>query len=234
MNEEVKNLTPAYTSYKSFNNLINDLRENGIPNHITRSVVKGSNSGKAMMLASLRSLGLIKEDLAPAPILKRLVKGEDNYADVLNVVLKESYPFLFDGSIDLANTTTEKVAEKFRDAGASGSTISKGMAFFLAAAKEAGISVSSRVKSMAPPRASTPKKRHNDKIPSTDDRSKQLTGPDTAPLGFISIPIPLHGMEDGAIWLPDGLNKKQWDYAKKMAEFILDNYRQDFNEENKP
>lgn len=231
MNDEGKSLTPAYTSYKSFNNLINDLRENGLPNHITRSVVKGSNSGKAMMLSSLRSLGLIRDDLTPEPALKKLVEGEAEYANTLGEVIRASYPFLFDGSIDLANTTTEKVVEKFRDAGASGSTISKGMAFFLAAAKEAGISVSSRVKSMAPPRSSMPKKRQNDKPPVADEQPKQPATPETAPTGFISIPIPLHGMKDGAILLPDGLNKKQWDYAKKMAEFILENYRQDFNDE---
>lgn len=233
MKDEGKSLTPAYTSYRSFNNLINDLRENGLPNHITRSVVKGSNSGKAMMLASLRSLGLIGDDLTPEPMLKRLVEDEANYADVLNEVLRVSYPFLFDSSIDLANTTTEKVVDKFRDAGASGSTISKGMAFFLAAAKEAGISVSSRVKSMAPPRASQPKRRQNSRPSTPDEQPQQPTTPEIAQTGFISIPIPLHGMKDGAIWLPDGLNKKQWDYAKKMAEFILENYRQDFNEEDK-
>jgi hypothetical protein len=148
-----KTAIPAYTTSASFNNLINDLRETGIPTHISRSVVKGSNSGKATMQSSLRALGLTKDDSTPTEKLAKLVKDKDNYRANLGVVIKDAYPFLFDGSIDLANTTSELVAEKFKAAGAGGSTVSKGVAFFLAIAKDAGIEVSPRVKAPTPTRA---------------------------------------------------------------------------------
>lgn len=239
MSTEPKRSIPPYTTHLSFINLINDLRDGGIPAEISRSVIKGSNSGKATMSASLKSMGLIDDKSKPTELLTTLVKEKDSYKANLNLLMKATYSFLLDGNLDLANATTEMVAQKFKDAGASGSTISKGMGLFLALAKDAGIEVSSRVKAPAPDRnGSRAKVKKNAASDSSvddgeDDGDKQgrQTPSDKTPEGMIRIPIPLHGMEDGAILLPNGLNKMQWAYAKKMAAFILDNYHTDFQEE---
>ena len=226
MSEPVKQVTPAYATASSFANLIIDLRETGIPTHITRSVFKGSNSGKATMASSLKALGLINDDTTPTSKLTKLVKEPSNYKANLAIVIREAYPFLFDDSIDLANTTSEKVAEKFKAAGAGGSTVSKGMAFFLAIAKEAGIEVSPRVKAPPPLRSANgpkPKARTGDEEDA--DEEDDPSDPGESHQGMIKIPIPLHGLGDGSIYLPEGMTKKQWDYAKKMASFILDNYQ---------
>jgi hypothetical protein len=231
MPELPKAATPAYTTAASFNNLINDLRETGIPTHISRSVMKGSNSGKATMASSLKALGLINEDTTPTDKLVKLVKEPANYKANLGIVIRAAYPFLFDGSIDLANTTSEKVAEKFKGAGASGSTVSKGVAFFLAIAKDAAVEVSARVKAPTPIRTangSKPKLRKTDD--ESDDGEDDPAEIENTHEGMIKIPIPLHGLGDGAIYLPDRMTKKQWEYAKKMAKFILENYQ--LNEED--
>jgi Family of unknown function (DUF5343) len=227
MSELPKAATPAYTTASSFNNLINDLRETGIPTHITRSVMKGSNSGKATMASSLKALGLINEDTTPTNKLVKLVKEPANYKANLASVIQDAYPFLFDGSIDLVNTTSEKVAEKFKTAGASGSTVSKGVAFFLAIAKDAAVEVSARVKAPTPARPANgqkPKSRKPNDEAENDDEDDPVETEETHE-GMIKIPIPLHGLGDGAIYLPDGMTKKQWEYAKKMASFILENYQ---------
>lgn len=52
--------------------------------------------------------------------------------------------------------------------------------------------------------------------------------------GMVSIPVPLHDMEDGVIMLPENMNKQQWDYAKKIASFLLENYRPDFSNAPEP
>lgn len=159
MSEEAKQQTPAYATYKSFINLINDLRDGPIPPHIEYSVVKGSNSGKATMLASLKALDLIDGEKCPSDLFKSLVREKENYKKNLQTVLENAYPYLFDGTIDLTNTTTEQVAERFKSAGARGSTVSKAMSFFISAAKEAGIGVSARVKPPQPARSSNSSRR---------------------------------------------------------------------------
>lgn len=230
MADQAKKPVPPYTTYKSFVNLINDLRDAGVPQHVTRSVVKGSNSGKAMMSTALKSLGLINDDATPTDKLHALVNAGENHGGVLAGIIREGYPFLFDGSIDLANTTTDKITEKFKDAGAGGSTVTKCVAFFLAAANEAGIAISSRVKAPAVVRnggGMRLKVRGKSPPPAEPPPEKQDGGK-----GLMRIPIPLHGMQDGAILLPEGLTKQQWVYAQKMAQFILENYHQDFDDED--
>ena len=76
MSTETSKATPAYTTYTAFTNLINDLRENDVPSHITRSVVKGSNSGKAMSTAQLYQTDPLPIDLNQRmPYSKNLHQG---------------------------------------------------------------------------------------------------------------------------------------------------------------
>ncbi|CAA0112319.1 Uncharacterised protein [Halioglobus japonicus] len=226
MNDSTKKVTPAYTTYKSFVNLINDLRENGIQPHITRSVVKGSNSGKAMMTASLKALGLIDEDTVPTEKLSLLVNSTEDYSTALNLVLQEAYPFLFDGSVDLSNTTTEKVAEKFKEAGATGSTITKSMHFFLSAAKEAEVEVHSRVKAPAIDRSKQTRRKSKLGEPKDESEAGQGGGENESeiPEGMERITVPLRNMEDGVIYFPAELEQEEAKKAVKMAVFILNNF----------
>jgi len=226
MSDSTKKVTPAYTTYKSFSNLIKDLKKDGVPPHITRSVVKGSNSGKAMMTVSLKALDLIDEDTVPKDKLARLVNSGDDYSTELNIVLQEAYSFLFDDSIDLSNTTTEKVAEKFKTAGAAGSTVTKCMSFFLAAAKAAEIEVHPRVKAPAIDRSKQARRKNktsDPKIDNTHDQSHSELVNDT-PEGMERITVPLRNMEDGVIFFPEGLTAEDAKRAVKAAVFNLQHY----------
>lgn len=219
--KDPKKATPPYTTYKSFTNLINDLRENGMPDHITRSVLNGSNSAKAMMSASLRYLKLIDEENSPSKEFRQLVDNEDDYSINLEILLNAHYHFLFDGSINLNNTTTEVVQKKFQEQGASGSTVSKCMAFFLAAANDTEIIVSDRVKAPAPKRNPKPKKKDTPKdyIDNPGDGSEH-----DIPEGMERITIPFREFEDGIVYLPADLEDKDAKRAIKMVKFILEEY----------
>lgn len=219
---------PPYTTYGSFVNLINNLRQHGTPDHITNSVLMGSNSGKAMMRQSLKSLNLIDENEAPTEKFKQLVDSEEQYPLILRDLLTETYSFLFDGSIDISSTTTEKVAEKFKAAGASGSTISKCMAFFLRAAKEADINVSSRVKAPTVDRGRRRRNSPPSRNPELDEvQINNDPNGDEMPLvheGMERITIPLRGMDDGVIYFPQEMDTDDAKRAIRMTKFILEEY----------
>lgn len=225
MNGSAKKVVPAYTTYKSFVNLINDLKENDIPPHVTRSVVKGSNSAKAMMTASLKALDLINEDTVPTDKLSMLVNAGEDYSTTLNLVIQEAYPFLFDGTIDLSNTTTEKVAEKFKEAGATGSTITKCMSFFLSAAKDAEIEVHPRVRAPAIDRSKQTRRKSKQK-----DQQEEILPLDPGTSdgidleGMEKIIITLRGMDDGFICLPEGLEGEEAKRVLKAVVFNLKHY----------
>lgn len=160
----------------------------------------------------------------------QLSDAENDFGETLKGVLEASYDFLRDGSLDIANTTTEKVVEKFKALGAGGSTINKCMAFFLAAAQDADITVSQYVKT--PPAAPKAIKKRPSRPAaaevSLDDKDLEEGGAQDLTRGLGGkerIVVSVHGMDEWEIFVPKGLSSAQWKHGLKMAKFILDNYR---------
>jgi hypothetical protein len=158
------------------------------------------------------------------------VNAGESFNTVLADYIKEAYAFMADGSIDLQRATGAMVEEKFRAYGLNGSTVIKTMAFFIAACKEAGIPISAHIKLPKAPRspgAARLKKAVQTSANDVEDEEEDGVDdgiPDEMP-GFVKIPIPLHGMQDGAVFLPDNMTAAQWAYALKITKFLIENYR---------
>ena len=151
---------PPYISYSSLVSFLAGLKESGVPSRIDRSVLKKmSGSQQSGLLAALRYLSITDSNDKPLELFKQIVDADEKtYSSLLKAVLTKSYAFLAEGGIDLESATGAQVAEAFRNAGASGSTVSKAMSFFIAAAKDAGIKLSSHIKAPTVPRANGSKK----------------------------------------------------------------------------
>jgi hypothetical protein len=97
--------------------------------------------------------------------------GSPEYKAQLRRILETAYPSLFNGSINLKTTTTNEVQEVVRQQGVSGSTVAKVIAFFLSAAKDAGVEVSKYVRT--PPLSDVGVKKRSSTtrfvVPSVDD-----------------------------------------------------------------
>lgn len=143
-----KLILPPYIPYKTFINFINGLRENSIPHQIDKSVLRSmSGAMQSATIATLKFLGLIDADAKSTEVLRQLVDASgENYSLTLKNVLTESYSFLFESDFNLEQATGTQVETKFKAKGVSGSTTTKCIAFFLSAAKEANIKVSSHVR----------------------------------------------------------------------------------------
>ena len=223
--ESKKLVVPRYVPYSTFLRFINGLYKIGVPSHIDRSIMDTmSGSGQSAMIAALKSLQLVDADLEPKPALQKLVNGsEDDFSTTLNTLVHSTYAFLFEDSIQIENTTSKKVEEKFRNIGVSGSTLTKCISFFLAAAKAANISVSPHVKAPKLERKTSAKKSHDSAAPP----SKHLVEdeyPEPLHEDMEKITVPLPGMEDGYIYFPAKMDKDQSQLAVKMAKFILNNF----------
>ena len=227
MDKPEKKTPPPYVTYKSFSNFINGLRENGVPTHITRTILPGSNSGKATMAATLRSLGLVNAAEQPTEVMLKLTDPNNDYSSTLREIIISQYDFLTDPEFDIKNTTTEKVAEKIREAGAGGSTVTKCITFLLAACENAGIEVSSYVKAPAPSRSNGGGKRRakaKDPAPQADSPADEALGADLVPENMERITVPLRGMEGGVIYFPAELEPDEAKKAVRMAVFILNEF----------
>jgi len=224
--EKDKVHVPPYVPYSTFRSFINGLASTGIPSHIDRSIMdKMSGSGQSAMIATLKSLNLVNDKLEPTKSLEVIVTGSENdFSTTLSALIKNTYPFLFDGSINIEKATSKKIEDKFRDAGASGSTLTKCISFFLTAAKAANIPVSPHVKAPKLQRSSTPAKKKakaHEKNEVDNNFGEEF---DSTPEGMEKITISLPGMDDGIVYFPANMTKEQADLAVKMTKFILNNY----------
>ncbi|HXN53879.1 MAG TPA: DUF5343 domain-containing protein [Candidatus Acidoferrum sp.] len=133
---------PPYISYRTFVGFIERLRR-GMPSRIDRSVMSSlSGSNQSQLMATLRYLELISHNGLPTERLSKLVNSQDAQVQRgLREILLSSYPFLFK-SFDLQKATFDELREQFVGAGASGDTVRKCVAFFLGAAKHAGLQIS--------------------------------------------------------------------------------------------
>ncbi|MEE9494381.1 MAG: DUF5343 domain-containing protein [Gammaproteobacteria bacterium] len=227
LTESNKYSTPPYVPYTTFISFINGLSKTGIPSHIDRSIMETmSGSGQSAMIATLKALRLVNAELEPLPDLESLVNGSDgDFNTTLNKLVKSTYSFLFDGSINIENTTSKKVEEKFRSVNVSGSTLTKCISFFLAASKAADIKVSQHIKAPKIQRSASASSKKKNIVSKT--QNNPLSDQDSVPPlheNMEKITISLPSLGDGYIYFPAGMDEDQSKLAVKMAKFMLDNY----------
>ncbi|KXK05383.1 MAG: hypothetical protein UZ03_NOB001000881 [Nitrospira sp. OLB3] len=143
--QEIKNV-PPYLPYKTFKNFLEGLRV-AMPARIDRSIM-GSLSGGAqkLLIAALKYLSLTNASDAPTEKLTRLVNSSGGeWQKVFKDIVISGYGFIFKDGLDLMRATPRQLDEQFETTGASGDTVRKCVAFFIAAAKDAEIQLSPHI-----------------------------------------------------------------------------------------
>jgi hypothetical protein len=145
--EKTQEKMPPYVSYRTFRNFIDGL--NPLPPVIDRSVMPNlGGSVQTQLLAALRYLGLIDTNNKTQDDLRNLVASSDETRkEALTGILKRAYPFLFQVGTDftLESGTAKQFWEAFQEQGTTGDTTRKCGAFFLDAAKDAVIAISTYI-----------------------------------------------------------------------------------------
>jgi hypothetical protein len=153
--------TPPYTSYRTFRTFIEDLREQGVPSRIDRSVLtRFSGVVGTQLMHALRFLGLIEDDGRPTDRLRQVADayGGADWPEALLGLLRLEYAPMF--AIDLEAATPSHFQEAFRRAfPAADAVVQKCVTFFLYAANDAGVRISGRVLKGRKPRSLTPRRR---------------------------------------------------------------------------
>ncbi len=139
---------PPYISYRTFSNFLNELRAQGLPSRNDRSVMAHKTGTiQSQLLLTLNYLGLLRASGQPTDKLKQLIESEGQERQgLLRGILKTSYGFIFSSNIGLETATLDQAEELFHNTGASGETVRRSIAFFLAAARDSGIPVSGYIK----------------------------------------------------------------------------------------
>lgn len=144
--------TPPYVAYKTLSNFLDRFKQ-GLPGRIDRGLM-GSMSGAAQsqVTTALKYLGMISENHIPNPIMKRYVSGEEaDRKAALREMLEKSYPFIFNGDFDVSTATAHMLRDAFAtNTAATGETVSRCIAFFKDAARDADFEVSPYILQKSP------------------------------------------------------------------------------------
>jgi hypothetical protein len=134
---------PPYAPYKTFANFLGSLKD--VPARIDRGLMRSmSGSMQAQLIAALEYLTLINPiNGAATEKLAQLIRSEGAEREKhLKEIVTSSYAFIFKDSFDLSRATSQELQDEFVKQGTSGDTTRKCMAFFIAIAKAAGITLS--------------------------------------------------------------------------------------------
>ncbi|MFI5012713.1 MAG: hypothetical protein ACHQAY_10220 [Hyphomicrobiales bacterium] len=141
--------TPPYVSFQTLLTLIEDLKTNGLPQKLDKSVLKRFSGGVgSQLLIAARALNLLDEKDRPTPTLKALVEahGTDAFKATLKPAIEAGYPFL--AGVDLITATPSMFADIFKSStAAKEDVLRKCRTFYIHAARYVGIEIGPRLAS---------------------------------------------------------------------------------------
>lgn len=139
---------PPYMSWATFENIIDGLAAEGMPDQIDRSVLRSRSGGdQSQFLRAAANFGLIDEQGVPTDRLKVYATHPEQRPEMLREMLREHYADV----IALGTgATQQQLVEQFRAFNIEGETVRKAIAFYLNAARQAEIPLSPRFKTTRP------------------------------------------------------------------------------------
>jgi len=226
-------ITPAYIGFATWQNFIGGLKDTTIPPRIDNTVMSGkSGSVQSQLRTANKFLGLVDKNDGVTPRLRTLVKahGTDDWPDAMREVVEDAYAPILKG-LPMDNGTAQQLHERFRDVGdITGSSMRKGIRFFLMALEAAGIKHSPHFKA---PKAPPSRKRTNgassekksgvgtgDGGKTGDEVRDKVDAP--PPEGFqrIAFPLPRFSQPVG-VDMPKNITEREWNAVDRfIRDFI--------------
>lgn len=227
-----KSASPPYVSFKSFTNYADAIRElRHVPAVVDRGTMKTfSGSTQNELISALKFLKMTDDNSVPSQLFSdyALASNEDR-KPILSKAIRDSYSFLFNNkTFNIERATENQTAELFREQGVNGSTNSRAIAFFLAAAKEAGITISPHVRAPAITRsASARPKKPKVPTPTAKENNDSVEDQEGTPPGseILEIPIPIN--RKVRITLPSDFKDTDWNLFKTMLDAYIEGWKQE-------
>lgn len=144
---------PPYIPFQTFLTFLKQLKTDGLPPQIDKSVLsKFSGGTQGQLKVALKTMGLMDEN-KPTEELAALVKASDtpDFPALLLKLLQRTYPYVF--KLDLMEATPLMFADAFKVTGAREDVSRKCRTFFLHAAKAAGVPLGNRLLTGTVPRS---------------------------------------------------------------------------------
>jgi hypothetical protein len=211
---------PPYVSFKSFMNFMNARREDGHTTTVVDKTLMSNLSGSTAneLLQAIKYLKLIKDSGEANPAYEEFVRASDEEREVLmKHMIHEAYPYIWTTpGFDLERATSGQMADVFRGQNVNGSTLTRAVVFFLAAAQLAGIKVSPSIKAQPRPKTSSSKSKKDKESPGTQIATTKQHLEEHVPSGTQSFEIPIPINRKVKINIPAEWSAADWDLFQQM------------------
>lgn len=225
---KVRGNNPPYISFKTLTGFLQKLKESTVPGRVDSSVLRSyAGSVARQLVLALKYLQLLDSESNTTERLKRLVAayGTPSWKEELGKLVIEVYQPTI-GKLDLISGTHQQLLEAFRTTGADGIVLERAVTFFLAAVKEAGVTVSPHFTDRPRrPRGSSPRKAAKKKAdPEEDDDELDNDEEIDIEEGVIGVPkrakfqLPVPGKRHATIWLPGDVSSEDWSMIDLMMK----------------
>ncbi len=140
-------LVPVYLSLRTFLGAIANLRENGLPSKVDKSVF-GSRSGadQSQIISAFKFLGLIDMENNTQQILRELVNCQEKSIEeksILGKILADRYSKVFE--LNLQTATPMQVSTTIGEYGSKGTTKDRAVRFLIKVLEYCEIDISPRL-----------------------------------------------------------------------------------------
>ena len=211
---------PPYVSFKSFINFMNARREDGHTTTVVDKSLMSNLSGSTAneLLQAIKYLKLVKESGEANASYELFVRATDEERGVMmRDLIREAYPYIWSTpGFDLERATSAQMADVFRGQNVNGSTLSRAVLFFLAAAQLAGIKVSPSIKAQPRPKTSSSKTKKDKEVPATQPLPTVRQEDGHAATGMQSFEIPIPINRKVKIHIPAEWSAADWDLFQHM------------------
>jgi len=223
--------TLPYGPYKTVKSFVGRLKQTAIPPRIDNSVMIGlSGSAKSELRAALRYLGLVDTTDTVLPALKLLVEahGTEVWSQELSDRVLGAYGAVIGEEAEwLDNGTAQQLRDHFKAAsGMDGASLDKAIRFFLAAAEDAGLTLSPyfAVRGARPAsrpsgaRRASPKRKPSQEAVDVKERASNNGALEP---GLIRLPFTVPNKPPISIIIPESLTAKEWQLVHAYVTGVL-------------
>lgn len=203
--------TPPYLPWVTFKNFLTGMK-GAVPPRIDASVLKGkSGSDQSGLKTALRFLQLIEEPGDRTTAALRSVTdavGSEEWPTVLRDVVLPAYRELL-GELDVKGATLGQLEETFSAAGVKG-VRDKAIRFWLAAMKEADVTVSPHFGPVGAPSNERPRRGRGKRAKNGSAQEQPEDQASPPPPNFTEHNFALPGRATFRLWLPEDLSPAEW------------------------
>jgi len=219
--DEQRQPLPPYIPFKTFQGFIQKLKDTVIPERVDSTLLRSySGSMGRQLIAALKFLKFVDGNNYSTDGLKAAVKsyGSPEWGETFGEYVVGAYGELI-GELNLDVATYGQLAERFKAWGADGQVLQKCIAFYLAATRNIGWTISPHVTSrerIKNERSIRPRAKKRDEA----DGNRDLEIPSSG-AGSIRFSFPVPEKTTASLILPSDLAPEDWEMIDSMVRAYI-------------